>query len=162
MGYASKYYDPQKAHEYYMKHRQLKGRSSTAGLNESGKAAALQVKEALKQEKKEYMDKVNAVLEKNIQSIKDRLEKKREEIKRERERIKELPKEQRQAALDKLNDDKAKFTEECKTEIGGLREQTKKYKQEVKDYFNEKYVQELDKIKADSTMQKQKKRKKKK
>lgn len=29
--YASKYYDPQKAHEYYMEHRKLKGREKAAG-----------------------------------------------------------------------------------------------------------------------------------
>ena len=34
MAYSSKYYDPQKAHEYYMKHRNLKGRRT---LNEKGK-----------------------------------------------------------------------------------------------------------------------------
>lgn len=162
MAYSSKYYDPDKAHEYYMKHRQLKSRTSTAGLNDNGKAAAYQVKEALKQEKAEYMAKVDAVLNKNIESIRDKMTKKREDIKRERERIKKLPKEQRQAALERLNADRDKFIEQCKGDISGLREQTKKYKQEVKDYFKEKYAQEIDKIKGDTSLQRQKKRKKKK
>ena len=56
MAYASKYYDPVKRHEYYMKHRQLKGRqkkaTSTAGLSEDGKAAAAEVKEKLMAEYK--------------------------------------------------------------------------------------------------------------
>lgn len=39
-GYASKYYDPNKAHEYYEKHKKLTGRRSNSGLNEEGKAAA--------------------------------------------------------------------------------------------------------------------------
>ena len=30
--YASPYYDPQKAHEYYMRTRELKGRSTTAWI----------------------------------------------------------------------------------------------------------------------------------
>ena len=34
--YASPYYDPQKAHEYYMRTRELKGRSTTS-LNDEGK-----------------------------------------------------------------------------------------------------------------------------
>lgn len=42
--YASPYYDPVKAHEYYMKNRKLKGRTSTASLNDKGKAAASYVK----------------------------------------------------------------------------------------------------------------------
>ena len=39
-GYSSKYYDPEKAHEYYEKTKKLKGRRSNAGLNEEGIAAA--------------------------------------------------------------------------------------------------------------------------
>ena len=35
--YASPYYDPQKAHEYYMRTRELKGRSTTS-LNDDGNA----------------------------------------------------------------------------------------------------------------------------
>ena len=55
--YASPYYDPVKAHEYYMKNRELKGRRSTAGLNDAGKNAAKYVREQLNNEKKE---KINA------------------------------------------------------------------------------------------------------
>ena len=33
--YASPYYDPEKAHEYYMRTRELKGRSTTS-LNDEG------------------------------------------------------------------------------------------------------------------------------
>lgn len=39
-GYSSKYYDPQKAHEYYEKTKKLKGRRSNSGLNEAGVEAA--------------------------------------------------------------------------------------------------------------------------
>ena len=55
MAYASKYYDPAKAHEYYLKHRKLKGqneRTSTKGLNEEGKNAAKYVKEQIMAVKK--------------------------------------------------------------------------------------------------------------
>ena len=34
--YASKYYDPVKAHEYYEKHKQLKGDKPKVTLNEEG------------------------------------------------------------------------------------------------------------------------------
>ena len=40
MHYASKYYDPVKAHEYYLKTRELKGRRSVSQLNDEGRAAA--------------------------------------------------------------------------------------------------------------------------
>lgn len=52
MHYASPYYDPEKAHEYYEEHKQLKGRHSTAGLNEKGRAAAQYIRNQLSEEKK--------------------------------------------------------------------------------------------------------------
>lgn len=61
MAYKSKYYDPVKAHEYYMKHRKLKGRkkkTSTADLSEAGKVAAKEVKEQLQAELKAALKKV--------------------------------------------------------------------------------------------------------
>lgn len=61
MAYKSKYYNPAKAHEYYMKHRKLKGRSSktsTADLSEAGKIAAKEVKEQLQAELKAALKKV--------------------------------------------------------------------------------------------------------
>lgn len=39
-GYSSKYYDPEKAHEYYERTKKLTGRRSNKGLNEEGIAAA--------------------------------------------------------------------------------------------------------------------------
>ena len=51
--YASPYYDPQKAHEYYMKNRELKGRKSVAKLNDEGKEAAAYVKKQLSDERKQ-------------------------------------------------------------------------------------------------------------
>lgn len=61
MAYASKYYNPAKAHEYYMKHRQLKGRkkkTSIADLSDAGKIAAKEVKEQLQAELKAALKKV--------------------------------------------------------------------------------------------------------
>lgn len=49
--YASPYYDPVKAHEYYEQHKQLKGRSSTSGLNSAGREAAKYVKKRLNEER---------------------------------------------------------------------------------------------------------------
>lgn len=49
--YSSSYYDPAKAHEYYLRTRELKGRTSTGGLNDTGKEALTQVKAKLKEER---------------------------------------------------------------------------------------------------------------
>lgn len=58
--YASPYYDPVKAHEYYMRTRQLKGRQSTGGLNTQGKEALTQVKANLKAERDARLKKAKA------------------------------------------------------------------------------------------------------
>lgn len=53
--YASKYYDPLKAHEYYMRTRELKGRRSTTQLNAEGKQVWRDTKANIQEEKKTVM-----------------------------------------------------------------------------------------------------------
>ena len=83
-GYASKYYDPEKAHEYYEKHKKLTGRRSNKGLNEEGIAAAeymrKQVDEEHAKELKRYQDdavrkseELDTSLEATVQNISDNL-----------------------------------------------------------------------------------------
>jgi len=67
--YASPYYDPVKAHEYYMEHRELKGRRSTAGLNDEGKETARYVKKALTEERKNKIAKHKEETDKRIDSL---------------------------------------------------------------------------------------------
>lgn len=54
--YASPYYDPVKAHEYYEEHKKLKGRRSTAGLNDEGKVAASYIRQQLNAERDSRID----------------------------------------------------------------------------------------------------------
>lgn len=54
--YASKYYDPVKAHEYYEAHKKLKGRTSTAGLNEEGRKVASYVRTQITNEKRQRLE----------------------------------------------------------------------------------------------------------
>ena len=129
MAYASKYYDPQKAHEYYLKHRQLKGknsRTSTKGLNEAGKVAAKEVKEGIKAEQKEFFNKIKETVN--------------NAIKRLREELKGMSKEERKARK-----------EEFKEKIAQLRQVAKDTKAQAKEFFQEKYAQEMDKIKQDAS-----------
>lgn len=70
MAYASKYYDPQKAHEYYMQHRKLKGKTrSRSQLTDEGKEALDYVKEQLKAER----DRIREQAQKSMQVQIDRL-----------------------------------------------------------------------------------------
>lgn len=70
--YASPYYDPVKAHEYYMKNRELKGRKSTAGLSEEGRIAASYVKQRLNNEQKAVIADSKARMERGIEASKAR------------------------------------------------------------------------------------------
>lgn len=160
MAYASKYYDPAKAHEYYEKHKKLKGRTSTAGLNDSGRNAAKMVREALMAEKKEYNQKVNEALKAKVEEIKKELKEKianmREELKN---KLKGLSKEE-----------KAKIKEQYKGLISGMREEykgktqtvkdaAKQAKEQAKEQYQQMYENEIAKIKGDKSMQKVKKSK---
>lgn len=135
MAYASKYYDPVKAHEYYMKHRKLKeknSRTSTKGLNEAGKIAAKEVKEAIKAEKAEYLAKQKEIMNAQIAAL--------------RERLKGMSKEER-----KQN------KEAIMAQIKNLRTMYKEHKAKVKEFYDEKYAQEMDKIKSDAEFAQSKK-----
>lgn len=80
--YASPYYDPVKAHEYYERTKELKGRkASTKGLNDQGKAAASYIQKSINaerdqkiqsetaKEKREAEAKINAYSQKMQQKI---------------------------------------------------------------------------------------------
>jgi hypothetical protein len=83
-GYASKYYDPEKAHEYYEKTKKLKGRRSNAGLNEAGIEAAEYMRKQVDEEHakelgrytdetKRKLEQLDTDLETTVQSISDNL-----------------------------------------------------------------------------------------
>ena len=140
MAYASKYYDPVKAHEYYMAHRQLKGkkknsnksydeimaekRKTTYGLNDEGKAAAKQIREAINAEKKEALKKVS-------ESVKNK--------------IKKLRAYGKSHHYDKLT--LKRLAEE-------LRSQAKEQKKQLRALYNEKYYQELDNLRKQPEFEK--------
>lgn len=71
--YASEYYDPVKAHEYYMQHRKLKGRS-TAKLNDTGKEAAEYVKSQLQAEREKKVAASKENMESQIESSKTEMQ----------------------------------------------------------------------------------------
>lgn len=67
--YASKYYDPIKAHEYYERTKELKGRRSTSNLNEEGKATAEYVKKQIDTERDKTIDAETEKTNKEIEAI---------------------------------------------------------------------------------------------
>lgn len=62
--YASPYYDPVKAHQYYEEHKKLKGGTAGRSLNDKGKEAKLYVSDQIKSAKKASSEKAKADTEK--------------------------------------------------------------------------------------------------
>lgn len=79
---ANRFYDPKKAHEYYMKHRQLKGkkgsgsskksnknRLSTDGLNPAGVEASARAKAEMTVKMNDFNNKLKEELKKQIAEL---------------------------------------------------------------------------------------------
>ena len=131
--YASPYYDPVKAHEYYMRNRELKGensRKSTAGLNDEGKAVARYVKNQLDTERKSKVDAHNNQTQAQIDVKKNNMDstinaKKKNMIAsieshktQTKEKIEKLREELKGMSMDDWN----KYAEHIQSEIAKLRE----------------------------------------
>ena len=131
--YASPYYDPVKAHEYYMKNRELKGensRKSTAGLNDEGKAVARYVKNQLDTERKSKVDAHNNQTQAQIDVKKNNMDSTINAKKKNMTASIESHKTQTKEKIEKLReelrgmsmDDWNKHAERIKSEIAKLRE----------------------------------------
>lgn len=131
--YASPYYDPVKAHEYYMKNRELKGensRKSTAGLNDEGKAVARYVKNQLDTERKSKVDAHNNQTQAQIDVKKNNMDSTINAKKKNMTASIESHKTQTKEKIEKLReelkgmsmDDWNKHAERIQSEIAKLRE----------------------------------------
>ena len=134
--YASPYYDPQKAHEYYMDHRKLKGRRSTSGLNDEGKQVAEYVKTQIdaerdqkisenKNELSENIDYVNSLIEELRLAGADEKEAKRDEINDKIEELKRDAAEKRERLNKALEEATKKENSLNKAKIHSLRDRLK-------------------------------------
>lgn len=139
--YASKYYDPVKAHEYYEEHKTLKGyenryggsRASTKGLNEKGREVARIVKEKITANRKA----ANETLRNEANSEKDR---NRAEHKQKvadmsaqlKDNISKL-----KAELYNMNDAQKKHAKiKMRAAIDKLRAEADKMRQELSEYYS--------------------------
>ena len=147
MAYKSKYYDPVKAHEYYMKHRKLKGRVRAVTKMKAGKA-----KKATGSKKKSSAKKVNRTSTKDFNTeglvqatkAKDKINtEKKEFTKKLNAELKEKLKQLKAGLEGKTDDEKADA-------IARLKVQYDDIKKKVNSYYKEKYARELDTIRADA------------
>ena len=117
--YASKYYDPDKTHEYYMKHRKLKGRTkkgTTKAGSSKQSAAEKQIVKDAKEKTDENIKKLRETVSEWIDKQKERLKDpnlKAEEKKRIRDNIRAVRKEM-QVQIKKAREIYAKFKEAAK------------------------------------------------
>lgn len=130
--YASKYYDPVKAHEYYEQHKHLKGRTSTSGLNDEGKSFAKMVKEQINTDRdnKIYDDKSR--VDSQIDKLQD------DKTTKQHEYTNAM-----QNEIDKIKDDlsrmskadKARYADTYREYIAQLREENYQKKLELQNGF---------------------------
>lgn len=143
--YASKYYDPVKAHEYYMKNRELIGRRSTAGLNEKGREAARYVKEQLTSERKEKQQDVKDETTSDISSVKSQAQANLESARERKKQQIANHKAAMDAQIESLRNALAGLDSEKKKEakpvvqeaISELREENKKVREELNAEYAE-------------------------
>lgn len=146
--YASPYYDPVKAHEYYMKTRELKGRS-TSSLNDDGKKAAKYVRKILDDERKkkveEHKTKTNKDIAASKEALNARIAARKEQVSADLASEKEATKENIAAYKDQTE----LKIDRLKSQLAGM---SKANKEANKDRINE----EIAKLKADNTAQREK------
>lgn len=175
--YASPYYDPVKAHEYYEQHKKLKGRSvKTGSLNDTGKKAAAYVKNRLDEEKKgisedlknvtknRYKTAQNDTLSKvkeNSQKLKSNIEALRVKLKKMNPAQRKQAEIQIRAQIKKLKEANDKEREELqnayKDVAKGISEDYNKNATALNEKYHNKYADEVDKMAKDPNMQKAKK-----
>lgn len=179
--YASPYYDPVKAHEYYLKTRELKGRRSTAKLNEEGKIAARYVREQLSNERKQKVEshreqtmskidslreRKNAKIESHKNAMRAKIDNLRQMLKGMGKAEKARNKERIYSLIGSLREEnkemRRQLSEDFKSDSSSLRTDHKNERSRLKEKYDEKYIQELDKIRSESKFQKTSKRKSKK
>lgn len=159
--YASPYYDPEKAHEYYMKNRKLKGRSgsssgsdtsdnsrSTSKLNDSGKVIWKQVKGNIKNEKKAAKKSADAQRDAQIAALKNQTQQSQDKIFAKLEKLQNATF-KKKGAFDKAvkkGFSKAKVSSELRATIQAVRAAYKQYKQSMDASYESIYQAEYDKI----------------
>ena len=178
--YASPYYDPVKAHEYYEAHKKLKGRKKTSDLNEEGRNIASYVKEQINKERDSKIDAHRSQTDSQIESAQSERDRKVEQHKNEmnsaiealRNQLKRMSPARKRAHRDEIQADINALREEnaeMRAELSAEFKQTKvdlnaghkTEKANLTAEYEEKYLQELDKLHADPKYKKVAKTKKK-
>lgn len=160
--YASPYYDPEKAHEYYMKNRELKGRNSsgtsttdntisTSKLNDEGKAIWTQVKGNIKDEKKAVKKQIDAQRDAQIAELKKKTGASQEKMFAKLEKLQNAFV-KKKGSFDKAaksSFSKEKASRELTATIQALRQSYALYKKQTDESYTAIFQSEFNKIMAE-------------
>lgn len=177
--YANPYYDPVKAHEYYMANRKLVERKSTSGLNEEGRAMAKYVKDSINADKAKAIEASKSSMNSKIEGYKkdrstgisDSKDKMQSELSRIKEhssselaRFKEKMDSQRQAHSEAMQSRISQLSsivsgkgvsserkEEIRSQIAKLRESNAQKREELNAEYKRFSGSEKEKASADSS-----------
>lgn len=141
--YASPYYDPVKAHEYYEKNKELTGHKSTARLNEAGKMAAKYVKGQLTNERKSKVETHKVSTQSQIDSVQESTKSKIESERNSMKEEVEVHKKEMQSKIDSLREmlngltklQKEQKKESVYKDIAALREENNSVREKLKSEF---------------------------
>lgn len=143
--YASKYYDPVKAHEYYEEHKKLKGRQKVT-LDEEGRAIAKNVKENLNAEKKSVIERSNeqhkATLQSNSAHLRNKVESLNKFLKQLSPKEKKVQKERIRKMISSLRLRNQAIRE-------NLQEKHSTANKSIRDDYKQRYETEVEKIKKE-------------
>lgn len=136
--YASEYYDPVKAHEYYMKNRELKGRQ-TKNLSDEQKSNLSYLKStidsqrdrAIEQRTEQYRRDVNNAGEEMRSKISEENQRKADELKRKSGQVQSNIKSLREKLANMSPYFRAHNSERILKEIDGLRKDNDRVRAEV-------------------------------
>lgn len=139
--YASEYYDPQKAHEYYLRTRQLKGyenryggsRTSTKGLNEKGREAARIVRSNISEERKSQ----NLALREEAKSAKETNTAQKKQLIADSKAGLQSEIHKLKSQLEGMNDAQKKHAKiKIRAEVDRLRNEADKLREAINEYYS--------------------------
>lgn len=141
--HASKYYDPVKAHEYYMRTRELKGRK-TSDFSDKQKEGWAYAKDQVKEDEKTVLKKSSETYKAQLEEIRNEAIKRREEISDKIHKIMEqLTKE--------ATDTRKSIQDKVNAEIDALPDIPKGLTKEQRAEFSAKRKEEIAKIRGEAT-----------
>lgn len=169
MAYANKYYDPVKAHEYYEKHKKLKGRHSTKRMTETQKEMAAYVKDRLNTEKEQKLQGVTKKAQVSRAEVTAAAKAKREMFAKScsnvitslRTKLQNMNPEQKKFAKQRIQEEIAKVREtfaqrkkgvtvDAKNQRNGISASAKSEKTVIRTDYSNKYAEALQDIRKKS------------